>query len=336
MRKVLLTTTALVALGGVSAASAIEISGGYMFDYNSTDNTGAAADAANVSGNKFGSDGNIDFKGSTTTDSGLTFGGMIRMQTNNDGGATALSIEDQGAYIEGDFGYLMLGQTDGVVDGMDSFMTTGDFVENGIGTTNNNLNVNTQVTDNESAGKIGYRSNNISGFQFGVSHEDGGAAAAENDDLTSWMVTYDLMGAAKLGYASAKIKSADNDGADVTMTHAGISTSMAGFTIQAAVGSDKTAGAAGAADTSKIDTRDVGIEYSLNDAIGLYFVDVSSEEKTGDNAGDKLDGNTFGLSYSVASGVGVVLEYNDAEFKDSSASTTEGQTNTYAGLKVSF
>ncbi len=31
MRKVLLTTTALVALGGVSAASALEISGNYEF-----------------------------------------------------------------------------------------------------------------------------------------------------------------------------------------------------------------------------------------------------------------------------------------------------------------
>jgi hypothetical protein len=38
MRKVLLTTTALVALGGVSAASALDISGTYMFDYTMNDN----------------------------------------------------------------------------------------------------------------------------------------------------------------------------------------------------------------------------------------------------------------------------------------------------------
>ena len=50
MRKILLTTTALVALGGVSAASAIEISGGYTFDYNDTSNTGTGgtADETNV------------------------------------------------------------------------------------------------------------------------------------------------------------------------------------------------------------------------------------------------------------------------------------------------
>ena len=46
MRKVLLTTTALVALGGVSAASAIDISGTYMFDYTINDNG-----TANTGGN---------------------------------------------------------------------------------------------------------------------------------------------------------------------------------------------------------------------------------------------------------------------------------------------
>jgi len=41
MRKILLTTTALVALGGVSAASALDISGSYDFNYSNADD-GAA------------------------------------------------------------------------------------------------------------------------------------------------------------------------------------------------------------------------------------------------------------------------------------------------------
>jgi hypothetical protein len=40
MRKVLLTTTALVALGGVSAASALDIAGYQRFSYTSWDDTG--------------------------------------------------------------------------------------------------------------------------------------------------------------------------------------------------------------------------------------------------------------------------------------------------------
>jgi len=337
MRKFLLTTTALVALGGVSAASAIEISGGYTFDYNSTSNSGAAADAANVSGNSMSSDANIDFKGSTTTDSGLTFGGMIRLATDNATGSQTTAVEDQGLYVSGDFGYIMMGQTDGVVDGMDNFMTSGALVENGVATTNDaNINLSSATSDNESQGKIGFRSNNISGFQLGVSHEDGGAGATENDDLTAWIVTYDLMGAAKIGYATSKTKNGSNTGADTTFTQYGINTSVMGATIQVGFGTEKVAGAGGAADTSKVETRDFAVTYSLNDAIGLYFVDVISEEKTGTNISDKLTGNTYGLSYAIADGVSALVEYNDTTFKDVSASTTEGRTNTFVGLSVSF
>ena len=337
MRKVLLTTTALVALGGVSAASAIDVSGGYTFDYNSTSNSGNAADAANVSGDSMSSDANVDFKGSTTTDSGLTVGGMIRLATDNATGSQTVAVEDQGIYVSGDFGYVMMGQTDGVVDGMDNFMTSGSIVENGVATTNDaNINNSSNTSDNESQGKIGFRSNNISGFQLGVSHEDGGAAAAENDDLTSWIVTYDLMGAAKIGYATSKTKSTGNTGADTTFSQYGVNTTVMGATIQVGFGTEKIAGAGGAADTSKVETRDFAVQYSLNDTVGLYFVDVISEEKTGTNISDKLTGTSIGLTYAIADGVSALVEHNDTTFKDVSASTTEGRTNTFVGLSVSF
>ena len=37
--------------------------------------------------------------------------------------STTGAVEDQGIYMSGDFGYVMMGATDGVVDGMDTFMT---------------------------------------------------------------------------------------------------------------------------------------------------------------------------------------------------------------------
>ena len=338
MRKVLLTTTALVALGGVSTASAIDVSGGYSFDYRDTSNTGVSADAANVSGNTMGSDGNIDFSGSTTTDAGLTFGGMIRVETNNTTARTA-AIEDQGAYISGDFGYIMMGQTDGIVDGMDNFMTSGNVQEVGNTTTRATavgLNSSSNVSDNEATGKIGYRSPVVSGFQVGVSHEDAGSAATANNDLTSWIVTYDL-GVAKLGYAQAKIKNANNTGADVTQTHYGASTSLAGIGLNVGFGTDKTAGAAGAADTSKIDTTDVGLSYRVNDAASLYITTVKSEEKTGNNAGDKLDGQSYGLSYSIAPGASLLLEYTSSDYEDATVNTNgDGRTTTAVIFNVSF
>jgi hypothetical protein len=336
MRKVLLTTTALVALGGVSAASAIDISGNYQFDYVTTSNSGASADAANESNDTLGSDGLITFSGESTSDAGLTFGAKVTMQTNSTSGNQAVAVEDQGAYISGDFGYIMMGQTDGLVDVMDNHMHSGNIVENGAGTANSTVNSSAAIDDSEGAAKIGYRSPEVSGFQFGLTYADAGAGAAENDDTSAWIVTYDL-GVAKLGYASSKTSNDSNSGADITMTNYGVGTSVAGIGINIGFGTDKTAGAAGAADTSKIDTRDVELSYSM-DAVSLFLVNVNSEEKTGDNAGDKMTGTTYGLSYSIAPGVSAFVEHATTDYTDATTGGTnsDGRNQTQVTLSVNF
>jgi len=341
MRKVLLTTTALVAFGGVSTASALDVSGSYSFDYRDTSNTGASADAANVSGNTLGSDGLVRVSGEQTTDAGLTIGGFIAMESNSTSGNQAVSVEDQGAYISGHFGYILMGQTDGIVDTMDNFMTSGNIQEVGNttangGSTGAGLNGTSNTADTEGQAKIGYRSNEISGFQFGIGHADAGSAATANNDTTAWIVTYDL-GVAKIGYAGAKIKNASNTGADVTQTHYGASTSFAGIGLNVGFGTDKTAGAAGAADTSKIDTQDLELTYSI-DAASLYVTTVKSEEKTGTNAGDKLSGASYGLSYTIAPGASLLVEYTNTDYTDatSGGTNTDGKTTTAVSLNFSF
>ena len=67
MRKVLLASTALVALGSVSAMAAdITISGGYRFGIGHHDSEKTADDSA------FASEGDVNIKFSNTTDSGIT------------------------------------------------------------------------------------------------------------------------------------------------------------------------------------------------------------------------------------------------------------------------
>jgi hypothetical protein len=336
MRKVLLTTTALVALGGVSAASAIEIGGSYAFEYTDTSNSGNAADAANVSGNTMGSDANVDFSNSITTDSGLTFGVLVRLDSQEDSGGGDFFVEDQGLTISGDFGSVMMGQTDGYVDQMDNFMTVLNMQEVGATTTNNTVNTHTAVPDNEQAGKVGYRSPNISGFQFGFSTEDGGAGATANNDVTSYIVTYDLMGMATIGYAAAEDPDDNNAGADTDYTQYGIGADVGPFFVSLAKGTEKVKAAGGGADTSKVDTTDVEIQYGLNDSTNLYALIVDSEDKQGANAGDKFEGTTIGLTYTVAPGVNFLYEYNDGDFSDDSANTSEGRVAQRARLSVSF
>jgi hypothetical protein len=328
MRKVLLTTTALVALGGVSAASALDISGGYEWNWASADD--GAAETAGSNDTSMYNDARISFSGESTTDSGLTFGGAYAL---SHGG----TVEDQGLYISGDFGYVMAGATDGVVDGMDNFMSFNNANPEAGGATTNSaaagLNSTAMVTDGATNMKVGYRSPEVSGFQAGVSYEDVGTAAA--NDNTAWMVTYDF-GVAKVGYASAKQPSATDAGDETTQSHYGIGSTIGGITLSYSVGTDTTS--TSGTDTSKIDTKDFGAMYSLNDAATVYFAGLDSEEKTGDNAGDKLNSQMYGLWYTIAPGVSSYIEYATADYTDATSGGTNSDKldTTTIGLSVSF
>ncbi|MDB2514366.1 porin [Alphaproteobacteria bacterium] len=340
MRKILLTTTALVALGGVSAASAIEISGSYGFTYTDTSNTGGSADAAGVSGDAFGNDTQIDFTNSITTDAGLTWGALYRVN-----GTPA--IEDMGITVDGDFGRIMMGQTDGIVDGMDGFMLGSAAAESGgPGTTNNSaltysLKTGAAVTDNATTGKVGYRSPEVSGFQFGASYEDAGSTAALNNDVMSFIVTYDF-GVAKIGYASANVDSANDDGADSDQKHYGFGTSLMGADIAVGFGSEKTSATAvlGGQNLSKIDTRDISVAYPISDVASVYYNNVRSEEKSanGADAGDKLESQAYGVYYTIAPGVTSNLEWAESDYTDATAGSgnSDARTQMYGFIKVAF
>ena len=337
MRKVLLASTALVALAGASTASAIDISGSYAFDYRGVSNSGQSADATEVSGDNFGSDALIKFSGGSTTDAGLTFGAHYSINAS-------AGVEDQGITIDGDFGHIMMGATDGVVDGLDGFMQGAALVEVGVGGTTLStasgvgLLTTPMVTDNATQPKIGYRTNVISGFQAAASYEDGGSGAAENDDVSSFIVTYDF-GVAKIGYARSSMGSTANDGADTTKTHYGIGTTLAGVTIGYGIGSQQVAAVAStnAADTSNIDTHDLGLSYSIDANTSIYAQSLRSEEKTGSNAGDKHTGQAYGLSYTIAPGISALVEFGDTSYSDATNSNlNDGRTTTAAFLSVAF
>ena len=325
MRKVLLTTTALVAFGGVSAASAIDISGTYMFDYTINDN--GTANTAGNNNTAMGSDARIVFSGSSTTDSGLTFGGSYAL-------SNAGAVEDQGLFVSGDFGYIMAGATDGVVDGMDTFMNSAAVVEVGAGTVNSTVNSNATMTDGATDEKVGYRSPVISGFQFGISHTDAGRTSKA--DNNQWMVTYDF-GVAKVGYGQGTIGAAAGTSAETNQKQMGIGTSFGDFGFKYATGTDTTKTTAGG-ESSKIDTNNWGLSYGGIENVSLYYDGVSSEEKTGTNAGDKLDGTTIGLSYTIAPGVSALIESGNNDYTDATAGNTNGDQSNYTrlGLSVNF
>ena len=344
MRKILLTTTALVALGGVSAASALEISGNYAFTYTDESNTGGSADAAGVSGDSFGNDMQIDFKNEITTDNGLTWGVAYKLN------GTPAS-EDMGITVTGDMGRFMMGQTDGPVDANDGFMIGSNLAENlggpntaaneALETANAGSGLHTAGTTTDSnSGNIGYSTPNINGFQVHLGYEDGGSAAGSSDDTSGILLTYD-MGFVRLGYASVDTSSATDNGADTKETLYGGQANILGATVRVGFHNSKTddTQANGGGTLFDIDTRDVGFAYDVNDSLNIHYANIRSEEKGNAlNAGDKLESQVYGLYYTIAPGITANLEYSESDYTDATAGSgnSDGRNQTFGFIKVSF
>jgi hypothetical protein len=329
MRKVLLTTTALVALGGVSAVSALDISGSYDFNYINADD--GAVDAGGANNTSFASDALVKFSGSRTSDSGLTFGGHYSI--NHTGG-----VEDQGLTISGEFGTVMAGQTDGPVDAADGFLNFSTYVENGHGTTASTmLNGSAALSDNATQGKIGYSSPNVAGFQLHMTMEDAGTASKADNFAT--LLTYET-GGLKLGFGTLESPEALGTGADTSQTNWGFGYTYGDVRVAYSIGTDITSGTNGGADTSKVSTIDYGAHYSGIENVGLYISVIKSEEKlaASANTGDQLDSTAVGLEYAVAPGVNLLLEQTASDYADATAGGTNNDTldTTFVGLSVSF
>ena len=103
MRKVLLATTALVAMGGVSAASAdISISGSASYNY--INNSGSGTGPAAAEDRDMSTTVDMDITASATMDNGMVAGGNISLhETGVDG--------NSGWTLSGDFGKSRLGNS---------------------------------------------------------------------------------------------------------------------------------------------------------------------------------------------------------------------------------
>merc|ERR1711998_63881 len=101
MRKVLLATTAIVALGGVSAASAdISVSGGFGFKYDSW----SGANSTTANNNSITNASKFKISASTVADNGMTLSAYTFQDASETG-----AFNDAGASISDDWAQLVSG-----------------------------------------------------------------------------------------------------------------------------------------------------------------------------------------------------------------------------------
>lgn len=275
MRKVLLASTALFALGSVSAMAAdISISG-------SSEMVLDMGDSATADQSDFVMEHDIAITFSNTTDSGITTSMMYGM---DDGGAA----DDLETTISGDFGefrYTAAGDEHALND-----------VDIEGGATAEEVFTRTTATGLDSVASLG--TNHVTYVLPSVVDGLYVAASAGNDaggEASSYAVRYSMGGLTAV-YGQMK-------GHVVTTTHVGVSATFGDIGIQAAQNTD---------DTANLDNKGViiGLTYTMGD-ITLGYESESMEDGVDANNDEKH--TAVGATYAIAPGLSASLTMAESD-----------------------
>jgi hypothetical protein len=270
MRKVLLATTALVAMNVTAAQADISIAGSIEQKYVSGD----ASDTMST-------DGNITITGSMTSDTGLTFTVVQNNSIQQVAGAegdTTNGVED--AYVSvssPEMGTIQLGAGDDIFDRMDGALGENNDIES------QGLQSGASTDIGGAAQAINYMSPSIGGLQVGVYN-------APNDDTSGFAATFSMAGAS-VYYGSKE------DASNV-----GISASLAGFKINA--GSRKVANTSEkASDIGVSYTLDNGIKIAALNSRGTSSTGTKSKYNNFGASYTLAPGASVAIENSDADGV---------------------------------
>ena len=315
MRKVLFATTALVALGGVSAASAdISVSAANEFKYRSWSDNYAASTSANKS--DFASTTSYKISASTVTDNGLS----LSSYTAQDGSSGAFN--DMGFTIGGDFGTLGFGAS----ESGDAFATATDVTpDEGNSLTTAHAALTALPADEQvDASTVSYKSPDINGFQFAAGINDSDGAA----DGSSFGAQYSMTA----GESTVTLKYATSDGKKATTattatkaTSVGLVIAYGDATVTMADNSKTTA-------TEDFSAQSIGVTYAMNDSLTVSA--YTGETEDGKDSAHEMSDTGFGAAYTITPGLVLNVTYNDWSLKD--GSVAQDGSHTAVALNLSF
>jgi outer membrane protein OmpU len=327
MRKVLLATTALVAMTGAAAAE-VTVNGFYEFMYTSTN------DDRTSTYDTMTDDSEIHVSYNDASDNGLGYGMTVELKTMSDGDNS--TIDESSMYVSGDFGKITLGNNDGAAEDHAFFMGnthsygqySGHQTVKGSGGTDLTVSNGVEYGVASDAIKVKYSSPSMSGFNF--SYSIAGQSSASDSEDTEVGVGYstDIGGVGISINAGAFDSGESTDTGETTFQN--IVISNGDIAIGAAMSNSSTG------TTKDIDTSALVVTYALNDDTSLSADYITSKNGV---AGDKdeLTGVGFGISYMVAPGLKLDLGHSSYELVEGSNSALNNDGSvTRASMKVSF
>ena len=310
MRKVLLASTALVAMSSASAMAAdVTISGSAEFQYESYSTNTAFTGGGNGTSTDFDQDVNIKF--STVTDTGLTL--SMDMGLNEGGGQ-----DDQSLTIAGDFGSLKFESgDDGAAGAMDvDSDLVADSAQTILGASGDGTFVG-KGSASVTGDSITYTLPSIApGLSIAGSYSDAGTAT--KSDATELALKYvSTMEGATVTFAAQQGNVDDNGTADSgkSKSHYGVSIAMGALTIAAEANTIDL-------DSSNNDYEgsSIGVSYAVNDALTIAATSSSRDKK---GTVTEASQTAASATYTVAPGLSVSLTVTDTEEGAGASKSTE-------------
>jgi hypothetical protein len=314
MRKLLLTTTALMTAATLSTAALadVTITGGMEFTYESHDPGTTVTGASN---DDFSSDQNVVIKFEKKTDTGLTFGMIQNIESIGEEGVSAAASDENYMYFKGGFGTIELGNNDGAGDqltrtasdlvGPDALSDNGSGMHGAGNLKDDNADLILDIND---ANNITYILPTMGGLTVGASIYDAGQGAAENGDITVFGAKYAFTSGAVKGslhYGTSNTGGASAGNSSLNSTSMGIDVSSGPFRAVIAKGEADVTSAI------KTNVTDYGVQYNLGNGITLAAVGTQIDENTG---GETSDITTMSVKYNIASGLNAYLTYHDYDY----------------------
>ena len=327
MRKLLLTSSALVAAASISsyAVADVSVTGAFEWKYIQK-----AADLTSVDGDDFGTDNEIVISFSNKTDSGLTIGGKMEMGNYNDDSANTTAVIDESVLtISGGFGTFRLGDEDSVHETFG--ITEVDLIdEEGDGrNVSHTISSNAGEQGSTDTNKIAYITPSMGGFQVGVSVEDSGTGTNATD-MTAMGASYTMPLAN--GSLVVKYNQSTKDGTtDIDTTNMGAQLNMGAMSLIVA-SMTKEQGT-----TNDEEGTGFGIKYDMGGGLTIAASATEVEDTGTTNAGEneKYTANIGEVVYTVAPGLKAKVTYTDYEYKDGGGTGTGDDSGQITQLTVS-
>jgi len=327
MRKLLLTSSALVAVASISSYAVADVSVTAEFEWAYVQQ---AADQTTKDGDSFATDNEVVISFSNKTDSGLTIGGKVELDvdTTNTGGGNTVNDESV-LTISGGFGTFRLGQEDSMHETFG--ITEVDLIdEEGDGRfTNNTIASNAGEQGSTDGNKLGYVTPAMGGFKAGISVEDSGANATT--DMTAMGASYTMPLAA--GSLTVKYNQSTKDGAtDTDTTNMGAQFSMGAMSLIVSSMTNETG------TTEDQEGTGFGIKYDMGGGLTIAASATEVEDTADTSAGEneKYTSNIGEVVYTVAPGLKAKVTYTDYEYKDGGSASDDSGQITQLTLTAAF